>query len=371
MEKVRLKITTLTPVSVLSGVELSFRTDYVVKDKKLYIIDKKKMMDKVIAKNPDLVDTLVNQISSDYSAGKNSFSIEQFLVGNHIVEHIGEVATFIPEHNNFRGGSNEMVVKAIMKTPVGQPYIPGSSLKGAIKTALMDNWLEENDDKEKIRESILKPSKEKNEMNKLVSHFDYVEKKNPTMVMVHDKTIVQITDTTPFALESCIVVDTDRAGVPIRLETIKKGKSAEFELTLNDGMTWEKLKNSINSYSKRAVNAELYLLARLNLYETDYYHKLKDRISENHSFNSADNSAHLRIGFGKGFFYNSIGASLFEIIDLKDYDSDNFVEYNKYLRKTFRKKDSDFSLDKFPKSRLYISRTEEQLGWVKIERINE
>ena len=93
MEKVKLKITTLTPVTIGSGVELSPYADYVIDNGKVCLIDKKLMIDKIMAKGDTYLDEYVYGVADgmEQSKTRSTFDLKNFLLGNHIVNKIDDV----------------------------------------------------------------------------------------------------------------------------------------------------------------------------------------------------------------------------------------------------------------------------------------
>ncbi len=367
MEKVKLRITTITPVTVGSGKELSPYADYVVENGKIHFIDTKKSIDKIMAKDEKYLEDYISGVANGMDNNRSTFDLKNFLLGKKILQNIDEVSSI---NCSFVGDSkSKYPIKSMMQSPLGEPYFPGSTIKGALKTVLMYNWLKNNKQGNKLIEEIL--TKKDNRGRPL--NFDSLEKQFETFVdrenrLVRKNTIQQITDSTFLTQDSKIVVDCYRK-MPIRLECIPKGETAEFELVL-DNYKWEELANQINEYVEDSIEREFEIVdEQENL--TDYYNFLVD--IEEKITNAESNVAYLRLGFGKGYYLNSLGIAVYDYV-MKDGNEGLRDKYEKFINSNFARKDKfgivqDIELEEFPKTRLYVTNTQEPLGWVKFERI--
>ncbi len=368
MEKVKLRITTITPVTIGSGKELSPYADYIAEKDKIYFIDTKKSIDKIMAKGDKFLEDYISGIANGMDNNRSLFDLKNFLFGNRIVQSIEEVSSI---KCSFVGDSKfKHPIKGMIQSPLGEPYIPGSTIKGALKTILMYNWLKNNKQGNKIIEDVL--TKKDNRGRPL--NFDSLEKKFETFVdrenrLIRKNTIQQVTDSTFLKPESKVVVDCYRK-MPIRLECIPKGETAEFELVL-DKFKWEELAMQINEYVKDSINREFEIIK-----EQDdliaYYNNLVD--IEEEVTKAKSNVAYLRLGFGKGYYLNSLGIAIYDYV-MQDGKEELRDKYEKFINTNFARKNKygiiqEIELEEFPKTRLYVSNTQEPLGWVKIEKVN-
>ncbi len=361
MEKVKLKITTLTPVAIGSGDELSPYADYVIIGDEVYFIDKKKMVEKIMAKGEKLFDEYVYGVASgiDQSKTKSEFDLKEFLCGNRIVQDIEEITSY---KCRIEGETKrKLPIKGIIKSPLGEPYFPGSSIKGALKTVLMHNWLKTN-------------SKAKNTIERVINNgnFDWLEKEfeykedKDTGEVIRENTIQQVTDSSFLLKDGNVVVDCERK-VPIRLECIAKNQKAEFELTL-EKYKWANLAQQANRYAEDVLEREFDLIKnQKNL--NGCYNFLVD--IKKKIVNSPGNTAYIRIGFGKGYYLNSLGIAIYDYVS-QEGKEELFDKFEKFINKQFARKDkfgnlNEIDLDEFPKTRLFVTQTQEPLGWIKIE----
>lgn len=361
MEKVKLKITTLTPVTIGSGEELSPYSDYVLVNNKINFIDKKKMVDKIMAKGENLLDEYVYGVASgiDQSLTKSDFDLKNFLLGNRIVNDIEEVVSSVCEIEG--NPISKLPIKGMIKSPLGEPYFPGSSIKGAMKTVMMYNWLKTNP---KAETTILEVIDNGN-FNRLEKEFEYKED-DFTKKVIRKNTIQQVTDSSFLLASDNVVVDCYRK-MPIRLECIAKSLTSVFELTL-DKYTWENLAEQSKVYAEDVLEREFSLIENQNNLN-EYYNFLVD-IEEEISL-SPKNTAYFRIGFGKGYYLNSLGVAIYDYVS-REGKEELFDKFEGFINKQFARRDrfgniSEIDLDEFPKTRLFVSSTQEPLGWIKIE----
>lgn len=359
MNKLKIKITTVTPVTIGSGNELSPYADYVIDNNRIYYIDRKKLQQK-IAKDDNLLESYVTGISSKMDNNRSEFDLKRFLI-NTVRTNIEDVSLFHCPLISQKQGS-KLAIKSMLKTPFHEPYIPGSTIKGVLKTVLMYNWLSEKSSCEWI-ESFLSKCKDNrresdNEIKKmheeLEKKFEYSES--------HPQILQQITDSNPISRNSVMVVDCYR-DMPLRLECIPTGVISEFELNL-EGKSWQELAKEINRYSYNTLFRDLEIIENIdddNLNE--YYNQLNDI----HDLidNAPESTAYLRIGCGKGYYFNSISEAIYDYVK---EDNQKFEIFEKFLERIYNtKRGKTFDLNIFPKTRLIIEKTQESLGWVKLE----
>jgi len=84
--------------------------------------------------------------------------------------------------------------------------------------------------------------------------------------------------------------------------------------------------------------------------------------------NADDKTCYLRLGSGKGYYFNSIGLALF-----KTDRTNNKVLFYKFLKQMKFKGSKKYGLhaNEFPLTRVIDLKTQEPLGWVKLELLKE
>lgn len=128
----KLKLTVLSPLAINSGLERSPLSDYFVLDGLLYYVDPQKLQ-KILLRDKELQRKYESKIFKTKMDGADGFLNK--LIENR--EKLKEIANMKPVPYK---GSNTLLFKEVMKSN-GQPYIPGSSIKGAIKNAVLYYWL--------------------------------------------------------------------------------------------------------------------------------------------------------------------------------------------------------------------------------------
>lgn len=132
-----IKIKTLTSIHIGNGNFLQENTDFVTlprkgKGKELYILDDKKILDKVG------IDNLDNWILA-IEKGESTYDF----VNRHCQQNV------LPEEISKRSmalyGQKGGTLKEHIRDGMGNIYIPGSSLKGAIRTAVLSSLMQEED----------------------------------------------------------------------------------------------------------------------------------------------------------------------------------------------------------------------------------
>lgn len=368
--KINLKITTLTPVTIGSGSELSPYSDYVIDNGQVCFIDIKKMQDKILHKGESYFDKYVQGVAMKIDNNRSEFDLKSFLTNNQIIKDISEVISYrCPLEGKTQ---SKLPIKGLLKSPLQEPYIAGSTIKGALKTILMYNWLKTDKQANIKIEEVINGKVDNFGKLKDLS-FDWLEKQFETFIngqneLVRLNTIQQITDSTRIAKENIVVVDCFRK-MPIRFECIAKNKSAEFELDLGQ-FEWEELAKQANEYVEDALDREFSLVdddEKMNGYH-NYLVEIEEKI-----LNAEKNTAYLRIGFGKGYYLNSLGIAIYDYV-CQEGKENLYDKYEEFINKNFARKDKygniqEIDLEEFPKTRLFVTSTQEPLGWVKIERI--
>ncbi|MDR0753770.1 MAG: type III-A CRISPR-associated RAMP protein Csm5 [Prevotellaceae bacterium] len=362
----KLEITTLSPVTIGSGAEWSPYADYVIdKDKDLfYLLDRNKIIKK-IAENDRWLEQYVNGVASGMNNNRSEFDLKIFLT-DILRESIDNMSVFRC-HVLSDKVSRKLPVKALLRTPLYDAYIPGSTLKGAFKTVLMYKKIKNADIELVLQYCALSDQRERDiEIN------GWLEKQEQKIEgqELRSKIIQQVTDSTPIPKENSIIVDCWR-NMPLRFDCIREKATSQFELTLNK-YTWQELAENINSFSHDTLVREFNLLEDddKNKEYMDELEKILDSCDK-----SPANVAYMRIGFGKGYFANSIGDALFAYIeDLEDAQTKQKMEniFQKYLQRIFKKGNKiiqNFDMYKFPRTHLHTIKQQKPLGWIKIEKV--
>jgi len=216
----KIKLTTLSPIHIGDG-EMFEPISYVIKDKFLYFFNEEFVLGKIIKKEQNInIEKLVN-IETLVEFFK---SYREFIVDNELYLYKVLVADDIAKSyeksygasNNDDESFNQMLIQKNIATinPYTnkyEPYVPGSSIKGALQTIL--NLSVEDSQKLKISDSIGK---------KVASQIAWSVRK------------------------------TKKGTIPQKLEIISKGSTYAFEISKSDIFTFDKLKEKLNTFYKNA-----------------------------------------------------------------------------------------------------------------------
>lgn len=257
-------------------------------------------------------------------------------------------------------------------------YIPGSSIKGAIKTAIFYNLLEYGDiDKisDYVRNGNRGPYIDYWGFNNFADTFFSAPGRNPAQKSI--MRFIQISDSTtsnlPTIYEILTIMAKSRGGMPdgvenysrsrsvvkTYLETIDKDKKFTINFTINFDkdvlkevnltnkgfiLDMDYLKKVIFEFSRDLIRYELDFAEK---YKIDYLEKFYNDLAEKNCVESPL----LRIGAGSGLMATSIS------MKIKDYDPILFDD----IRETFRRQ---YPYE-FPKSRK-VTKTGLPLSWVQL-----
>lgn len=161
----------LTPVHIGCGQQL-MKKEYIVdpKENRVYVLDTERFFSWLIDRNLDDAYFAFVQ-SSDKDLYKwlhdnvplkdewNAFTLYtvEGLYGQKEIGAIREQEKYAAQ-NKFAAGKKKkplfFPIDLMMKDPYGKPYIPGSSLKGAIRTALLNQMISDCDKKYKVQRAV-------------------------------------------------------------------------------------------------------------------------------------------------------------------------------------------------------------------------
>ena len=378
--KCKMKLEVLTPLHI-GGADYKSKLDkkeYVFdKDKgTLTLIDSEKFISFLIKKN--LFDDYIFYIQKNLSSKKHeqdkNIKLIDFLKNKDIYKNIEEFRKKAPI--KIDAEIEEMNdIKLMLRNLQGKPYIPGTSIKGALVNFLLVNYIINHRDKFKIeRNKILEIAKKAN------NDYDIKKAKNEIKRIVNEieKSIIygdnkELEKTKRFGLS---VSDTysysntrtnfyrdidekrDKSkeekeqAIPVYREYIMANSIFDFDITLDiDLIEKSKLKiKTINDLIEALENTTNFLVNKI----------LKDE--------NSSQIENLVLGANTGFLQKTIVYSLFE----KEEDRLEVVKKLLHLKKDDKIK--DHLNDKFsPRvlNRIKISGKNKLAGLVKIEKVEE
>jgi CRISPR-associated protein Csm5 len=387
----QIKITSLTPICIGDGQKLSPFSDYKLKRDKLIYLNHEKIKG-ALENNPNLIDDYVEGIILGKDNTGNNFDVEIFFLNRAKLALNALTQRTIDSTVNPKGNKN---LYTIIKNSGVHPYIPGSSLKGAVKTTLLYNWL--MDKNNHWCEDYLKLY-DKNSMGKLSKKEDNLPKGKKALEEKLNKELnsfeFAVSDSAPLPEDSIKAIDTKRLHlktgrliIPQTWEAIKENCSATITISSikankNKLLSWSEICKTINSYTQNSNDIEWEIFENCgmendnlsdNFYDNlfSFYEKMNNEIE-----NATSNTCYLRLGSGKGYYFNSIGLALYNADETEDKKLFvNFLRDNGfgkiYNRKNRRWEDFDLQSDEFPLTRVLDFETYNPLGWIKLELLKE
>lgn len=378
--KCKMKLEVLTPLHI-GGADYKSKLDkkeYVFdKDKgTLTLIDSEKFISFLIKKN--LFDDYIFYIQKNLSSKKyeqdKNIKLIDFLKSRDIYKNIEEfrkktltkIDAEIEEMND---------IKLMLRNLQGKPYIPGTSIKGALVNFLLVNYIINHRDKFKIeRNKILEIAKKanndydikkaKNEIKRIVNEIEKSIIYEDNKELEKSKRFgISVSDTYSYSnTRTNFYGDIDEKrdkskeekeqSIPVYREYIMANSIFDFDITLDiDLIEKSKLKiKTINDLVEALENTTNFLVNKI----------LKDE--------NSSQIENLILGANTGFLQKTIVYSLFE----KEEDRLEVVKKLLHLKKDDKIK--DHLNDKFsPRvlNRIKISGKNKLAGLVKIEKVEE
>lgn len=375
------RITTLTPVSIGDGNTLSAFADYVLEKGKIYYINQQIIRDKM-GKNPELMDFYVEGMIRGKSNTTNTFDLKNFIF-NRLKLTLQQAASHSIEAKNVSGKKEFYTV---VKNAGQSPYIPGSTLKGAIKTALLYDWL--IDAKNDWCENYLENLNNKEERGRLEAQ----------LMAEFDKFELGVSDSSLLEFDTLQAIDIKRLNIkkgtldiPQTREAVKENIACECEIRnvrkliaekadgtkVYKNYSWEELCRIINTFSRHSSDAEWTILSETGKkIDDDIYFSLEDFYEDVEKKTESSTIAYLRLGTGKGFYFNSVALALYDA-DMTD-GKEKFLKFLKangygkvYNPQNRRVELYDLKPDKFPITRFVEISDTKPLGWVQLECLNK
>lgn len=306
-----LSLETITPVSIGSGDKLSPYSDFVMAGEKIYYLNQNEI-EKALEGKPHLMDEYVNGIVSEMDNNKSNFDLHKFLIQKLQIDIKKTTRQIIPAEAK---GTKQL--STIIKNAGVHPYIPGSSVKGAIKTVLLYNWLLGEDGKQWNNNYL-------NHLNRIAEIQSLEERLEDKLKQYQP----EVSDSGFFEIDTMEVIDIKRLNlksgkltITQTWETITENNKTSLSISCKEKeeteyIEWETMCSKINKYSQHSNDREWEMLQDLgNQINTttfnslfDFYEKTKKIIDS-----AAIGTAYLRLGSSKGYFFNSIGLALYDM----------------------------------------------------------
>lgn len=365
-EKIPCSIEVLTPVHIGSGVKLAEGIDFIKTNYSVHIVSQSELIE-YLAHNPDEMD--------------------RFIAGNYKLSSLRR----IPDGKRYNisiGRTSE--IYEFEKNGNGKPYIPGSSLKGAIRTILLkkrfdelnpdeqDNLLRRvtNNRKEWASEPIVKEllgdSSNENLMRVLEifdTEFDELELEK---ILILSLTNENGTSYGWKQLWNKQNTPNPEQASQIIAETLPVGAKGYFSISLNNFLFSNPLAKSTLNFNEKALKSFEDLIASINEYSKEkllnekvFFEKLTSPIKLNLLINEIDNLLKKIENLSKDEFIIRISWGSGWKGMTGDYLDETWL--NNFRRK-YQLGKRDFPI--FPKTRRIIFEDDEPRylsGWIKVK----
>ena len=280
LERYKIVIETLGPLHIGSGHEIG-KKDWILnrRDNTAYIIDEVKLF--TYLKNNNLLSSFEKYMLVSSKGGLFEWAKENRIIN----DIIHQTAKYSLDCENIAQVKTVKGIQTFIKDGYGKPYIPGSSIKGAIRNILLSQSIEKdthsNDD---IISALRKPDAGDNK-NKLSREADKLDKKYFRTLSregsKYDDAVndvmsgIKISDSKPLSFNNltlCQKIDAKLDGdpgdgLPIFRECIKPETKIEFNLTIDTAL----FKKEISYIENAAENF-------LNNYNEEFLLKFKEEI---------------------------------------------------------------------------------------------
>lgn len=407
----QLKINTLSPVHIGddAGRDLSPYSDfYLSNDEQEFCYVDPKVLESALQESGK-IEQYLEGINSKFDNNRSDFSLRSFLLGDLGLSEDQVIRSRIPNL-----GLRENLRQTIAATSkmLNQPYLPGSSLKGALRTAILYQWLvgtkhghkallqnfreisnleRIQQDKAEAKRRSRGPREEKQRMRELrrrerdILRRIFDESKLFGKITDSDARRIRISDSTPLPEESMQVVAAERirlrpqnpqsrraSNIPQPREVIASGQSLKSDVGLVLPMRSEelsyfsigpaKIKENLGVFAEECIDNELYLLRHADPPDRETRSKIErmqafyERLFEK----SQDGALLLRLGAGKTVYDNSLLLALI-YGDEKQKEEETHL---RQLRRTLFKVSTN--TDIFPVTRTVMP-DGTPMGWVEIE----
>lgn len=333
----RMSLTTLSPIFIGSGEELN-KSMYVYNDREIMIIDERKLIKELLLRE-GLYESFLNGC---YSGNLNLTNfLERHLNGYKDMDiYKYKIMSYSDVKTNLKFNN----INTFIKSSNGKPYIPGSSIKGAIRTAIIYGEIMNNKNKyNNIFKDIVNYRNKYNEgyiVDNISNHFNIKNIfKNIAVSDTNDINIESLCICKRYDISTHIEVGHE---LPIYMELLKPCLKFNFLLTLYSSF-------SINDLSKYFNNFYDYNMNNNTLYSNylSIINVFRDKAVKNphNLYLNYDNMIpNIFIGGVNGFLTKSV---IYSIRKMKNDNNEiisksQIIDYvKKYLDRKFVKIDRE------------------------------
>lgn len=299
----KMKLTTLSPVFIGSGEELN---------QGQYVFDKETMTAKILDESKFANFLIKHNLIDDYSKSLlingHKINLKRWLDEKKIPLNAPIFSEIIPCHElsiedkktkKSRTASSLNSIKTFIKNADNLAYIPGSSIKGAIRTAFCAGVVNNNKDKfTKEWQDIKYALSNRGNKKDFTEICKKIEKRCFNLIKYNDKkedngdvfSTLIIGDSESISKDKmyittrldCAIHKDKPSSMPMNLELIKPNTDIYFNITINTGVkqyfSIEKIKNFLNFYKQQQINNKIYERCSEYLYNPE---ELSDDLNPN------------------------------------------------------------------------------------------
>lgn len=255
MKSYKIKLTAVTPLHVGSGIKYS-KKEYIYDERgrRVTLIDMNKVMGWIVRQNR------VDDFEA-FMLSKSDNSLRNFLQRIGMPEqNVKEAAIYsLSSGDAFVRNSNKRDLCAFSRDERGRPYIPGSSLKGALRGALLVSALLDSGGGAIDTRDKRSAKKSAEEIETKLLHTlrrDERKKSDPRNSVM---SCLSISDSLPFSQESIILAgkndiftDGEENPLPLVRECAAPGTEIYFSMSISSEaegrLSADRIKNAINSF---------------------------------------------------------------------------------------------------------------------------
>lgn len=302
LKNYKLKVKTLSPVFIGSGQQIN-KLEYILDGKRLYVVDMRTLM-------RDVVERGLTESFYRFMHAKQQY-LKSWLDSNGMRDYKKYAAYELNGTENIDRSRSLKGIAAFIKNAYNEPYVPGSSIKGMLRTIILWNKVYDNYDKHgKDRAQIKRTVREaesrriKSELKRCSDSLEreyFTEKKDKDTEIKLMRGLI-VGDSNPLTLDDivlCKKIDVHPDGKEkepnIFRECLRPGVEFECELTIDANIfpySADELEKMITDYAK------------------DYAYVVTDYFPE--CYRSAEDDKAVVLGGGAGYFSKTVTYSLFE-----------------------------------------------------------
>ena len=309
----KMSLTALSPIFIGNGEKVN-KSGYLYdpKEKIVHFIGERELISLLSEKK--LLDSFLGECIS------GNFNFIEFIRKNHIendfnIDDISKysIKTYSDISTKEKSGNNKVYnklndINTFIKSSNGKPYIPGSSIKGAIRTAVVYGEILKNKNKYiDIFKDFLKTKPESKEFNELSRSIENNILGNKTKIF---KNII-VSDTNEAELDNLYISrrfdvvthEKEVHNLPIFMEVLKQGVKFDFLLTINGSFSIKDLSSYFNDFYNHNEEHNTFYEDCLNLYPF-FQEKIEDKYPL--FDNSLNMTPNIFIGGVNGFLTKTI-----------------------------------------------------------------